>query len=217
MSIPMSSPDLTAAEIDAVHQVISTPVLSIGPRLDAFERAIAAFSGCAHGVGVNSGTSGLHLAVIAAGVHQDDYVLTTPFSFIASANCILYERAVPIFVDVDRATGNIDPALVAAAADDLARGGASVSGAAARRWLPPALRAAPPSGRLRAILPVDAFGQPADFDPILATARRHGSPSLRIPARPSAPATRTVLPGRSAMSASLPFIPTSRSPPARVA
>ncbi|NLT74347.1 MAG: DegT/DnrJ/EryC1/StrS family aminotransferase [Chloroflexi bacterium] len=173
MSIPMSSPDLTAAEIDAVHQVISTPVLSIGPRLDAFERAIAAFSGCAHGVGVNSGTSGLHLAVIAAGVHQDDYVLTTPFSFIASANCILYERAVPIFVDVDRATGNIDPALVAAAADDLARGGASVSGAAARRWLPPALRAAPPSGRLRAILPVDAFGQPADFDPILATARQH--------------------------------------------
>ncbi len=80
----------------------------------AFEGAVAAYAGTRHGVAVNSGTSGLHLCVIAAGVEQGDLVITTPFSFIASANAILYERAVPVFVDVDPATGNIDPALVAA-------------------------------------------------------------------------------------------------------
>ncbi len=173
MIVPMSSPDLTAAERDAVAQVLNTTHLSIGPRLDAFERVAAAAAGAAHGVGVNSGTSGLHLAVIAAGVDKGernpcDLVITTPFSFVASANCILYERGVPIFVDVDPRTGNIDPALVATAAADLAHGGP-----AARRWLPPALRDGGSDGRLRAILPVDAFGQPADMDPLCATARQH--------------------------------------------
>jgi len=165
----MSSPDLTAAEIAAVDEVLHTTYLSIGPKLTAFEQAIASYCGSAHGIGVNSGTSGLHLAVIAAGVSDGDYVLTTPFSFIASSNCVLYERGIPVFVDVDQATGNIDPCLVAEAADDLSRGGT-----AARRWLPPALCDAPASGRLRAILPVDAFGQPADMDRINEVARRHG-------------------------------------------
>lgn len=169
MAIPMSSPDLTAAEIAAVNDVLSTRYLSIGPKLTAFEEAVAAFAGCAHCVGVNSGTSGLHLAVIAADVSEGDQVITTPFSFIASSNAILYERGVPIFVDVDRRTGNIDPALVAEAAHDLAQGGE-----AARRWLPPALRDNPPAGILRAILPVDAFGQPADLDPLNATACEYG-------------------------------------------
>jgi len=165
----MSSPDLTAAEIAAVNDVVSTRYLSIGPKLTAFEEAIAAYAGATHAVGVNSGSSGLHLAVIAAGVAPGDTVITTPFSFIASSNCVLYERGVPVFVDVDRRTGNIDPALVAQAASDLAEGGS-----AAHQWLPPALRDSPPSGALRAILPVDAFGQPADLDPLLATARQHG-------------------------------------------
>lgn len=169
MSIPMSSPDLTAAEIAAVNDVVSTRYLSIGPKLTAFEDAIAAYAGAAHAVGVNSGSSGLHLAVIAAGVAPGDLVITTPFSFIASSNCVLYQQGVPVFCDVDRRTGNIDPALVAQAASDLAQGGA-----AARQWLPPALRQHPPAGVLRAILPVDAFGQPADLDPLLATARQHG-------------------------------------------
>jgi perosamine synthetase len=169
MPITMSSPDLTVAERDAVAQVLGTTHLSIGPRLHAFERAVADAAGTAHGVGVNSGTSGLHLAAIAAGIQEGDLVITTPFSFVASANCILYERGVPIFVDVDPRTGNIDPALVAAAADDLSRGGA-----AARRLLPPALRESGAVGRLRAILPVDAFGQPADMDPLCDTARQHG-------------------------------------------
>ena len=115
MRIPMSSPDLTEAEVRAVVEVLSTRYLSLGPRLEAFERALAAYVGAGHGVGVNSGTSGLHLCMIAAGVGPGDIVITTPFSFIASANCVLYEGGVPVFVDVDPETGNIDPGLVAEA------------------------------------------------------------------------------------------------------
>ncbi len=166
--IPMSSPDLTDAEIGAVNQVLHSPALSIGPQIGAFEQALAAYAGAAHGVGVNSGTSGLHLCAIAAGVTTGDLVITTPFSFIASANSIMYERGVPLFVDVDPATGNIDPALVAEAAEALAKGGPT-----AERWLPPALRQSSIVNRLRAILPVHAFGQPADMDPILEVARQY--------------------------------------------
>lgn len=170
MNIPMSSPDLTDAEIAAVNAVMHSPALSIGPQIVAFERALAAYIGTAHGVGVNSGTSGLHLCMIASGVADSDPVITSPFSFIASANSILYERGVPLFVDVDPATGNIDPALVTEAATALARGGA-----AAARWLPPALRDTAGALRsARAILPVHAFGQPADMDPIITIARQHG-------------------------------------------
>lgn len=162
----MSSPDITEAEIAAVNAVLRTPVLSIGPQIVAFEAATAAYVGARHGVGVNSGTSGLHLCMIAAGVERGDLVISSPFSFIASANSILYEGGVPVFVDVDRATGNLDPALVAEAAHDLARGGQ-----AARRWLP---RTVTTAGRARAIMPVHAFGQPCDMDPILAAAADHG-------------------------------------------
>src|SRR5919202_152641 len=131
--IPMSAPDLTEAEIEAVNGVLHTPTLSIGPQLANFEAAFAAYTGV-HAVAVNSGTSGLHLCIIAAGIGEGDLVLTTSFSFVASANCALYERAVPVFVDIDPVTGNIDPMLVAQAAEDLA------SGKAADRWLPPNLR-----------------------------------------------------------------------------
>ncbi len=169
--VPMSGPDITPAEIEAVTSVLQTPHLSIGPRIAEFEGRFSAYIGCRSGVGVNSGTGGLHLCVIAAGVGEGDLVVTTPFSFVASANCILYERGIPVFVDVDRKTGNIDPALVAEAIDDLSRGGER-----AKRWLPPVLRtgAYRPEGRLKAVLPVHAFGQPADMDPILDVARRHG-------------------------------------------
>ena len=174
----MSSPDLTDIEIAAVNEVLRTRYLSIGPQLEGFEQAVASYLGAAHAVGVNSGTSGLHLAVIAAGVGDGSYanrdgrpdlVITTPFSFVASANCILYQRAIPIFVDVDPATGNIDPAQVAEAAHDLTGGEHS-----ARRWLPPAIRDSQPVlGRLKAILPIHAFGQPADMEPILEVGARH--------------------------------------------
>lgn len=169
-SIPMSSPDLTNAEIAAVNQVLQTPVLSIGPQITAFEQELATRAGTRHAVGVNSGTSGLHLCVIAAGVGDGDLVLTPSFSFIASANCILYERGVPVFIDVDPATGNINPDLVAEAVEDLMRGGK-----AAERWLPRAVRdGGRPVGQLKALLPVHAFGQPADVDPMLSVARNHG-------------------------------------------
>jgi len=167
MKIVMASPDITDAEIAAVNAVLRTPVLSIGPQIVAFEQATAAYAGAAHGVGVNSGTSGLHLCVIAANARDGDIVITSPFSFIASSNSVLYERAIPLFVDVDERTGNLDSALVAEAAHDLRRGGE-----AARRWLP---RKLAPSdiGTLKALLPVHAFGQPADMDPLLEVARHH--------------------------------------------
>lgn len=145
MKIPMSSPDITQAEIDAVTAVLSTRWLSLGPQITAFEEAFAAYTGSSFGIGVNSGTSGLHLAMIAAGVGEGDEVITPSFSFIASANCILYERAKPVFVDIDPLTGNIDPQAIEAAITD----------------------------RTKAIIPVHAFGQPADMDPILEIARKH--------------------------------------------
>ena len=133
--IPMSSPQLTAKDIKAVTKVLETPHLSQGPKVKAFEEAIASYVGCKHAVAVNSGTSGLHLAVIAAGIQERDLVITTPFSFIASANYILFERAIPVFVDIDPRTKNIDPARVAQADEDL-----YARRKAARKWLPSPLR-----------------------------------------------------------------------------
>jgi dTDP-4-amino-4,6-dideoxygalactose transaminase len=164
----MSSPDLTAKEIAAVGAVIQGPVLSIGPQIEAFESSTAEFVRARHAVAVNSGTSGLHLCVIAANVEQGDVVVTTPFSFVASANCALYERALPVFVDVDAKTGNIDVARVRQCVEDSKRNGDT-----ARTWFPPALRDIQDRATVKAILPIHAFGQPADMDPILSVAREH--------------------------------------------
>src|SRR5580765_6993656 len=120
-NIPMSSPDLTAAELEAVLEVMASSHLSLGPRLPEFEKRFAAYVGGRHAIAVSSGTAALHLSLIASGVGEDDLVVTSPFSFVASANCALYERAVPLFVDVDPVTGNIDPVLVRAATDDIIR------------------------------------------------------------------------------------------------
>lgn len=168
--VPMSSPDITVDEIEAVVKVLRTSYLSIGPRIAEFEERFAAYVGARYAVGVSSGTAGLHLCVIAAGVGEGDLVITTPFSFVASANVILYERGVPVFVDVDEATGNIRPDLVAETVEDLVGGRPS-----ARHWLPPVLQDAHHVvGKLKAILPVHVFGQPADMDPILKIARSYG-------------------------------------------
>jgi dTDP-4-amino-4,6-dideoxygalactose transaminase len=148
----MSAPDVTAAERKAVQEVLRTSTLSIGPQLDLFERRVAGALGMRHAAGVSSGTAGLHLCMIAAGVGEGDLVLTTPFSFVASANCALYVRARPVFVDVDPETLTIDPEAVANRARVLLRQGQP----------------------LKAILPVHVFGQPADMDPILDVATRHG-------------------------------------------
>ena len=164
----MSSPDLTGAEQQAVLEVLQTPNLSMGSRIDAFERAFCDFTGSRFAIGVNSGTAGLHLCVRAAGIGPGDLVLTTPFSFVASTNVILFEQALPVFVDVDPRTGNIDPLLVREAVRDLMEGGAP-----AQRWLPRSAHNQS-MGRLKAILPVDVFGQPADLDAIQDAAAAYG-------------------------------------------
>lgn len=163
----MSSPDLTDADRQAVLEVLNTPSLNMGPCILEFEQAFCAFSGSRHAVAVSSGTTGLHLCVRAAGIGAGDYVITTPFSFVASVNVLLFENAVPVFVYVDARTGNIDLRLVTEAARDLVVGGEK-----AQKWLPS--KGSEPNRSLKAILPVDVFGQPADLDPIRKVAQEHG-------------------------------------------
>jgi len=165
--ISMSSPDLTEAERQAVAAVMRTPNLSMGHEIQGFEKAVRELTGSKYAIGVSSGTAGLHLCVRAAGINDGDLVITTPFSFVASSNVLLFERAVPIFVDVDPATGNLDPEQVNQAAADLTQGGE-----AARRWLPRS--GAREGAPLKALLPVDVFGQPADMDPVMEIAGEFG-------------------------------------------
>ncbi|MBE3575645.1 MAG: DegT/DnrJ/EryC1/StrS family aminotransferase [Firmicutes bacterium] len=146
MQVHLSRPDITDAEIALVNEVVHSPVLALGPKMAEFEQAVADYVGRRYAIAVNSGTSGLHLLVRAFGIGEGDEVITTPFSFIASSNCMLYERAKPVFVDIEPDTGNIDPSLIEAAI----------------------------TPRTKAILPVDAFGQPARLDAIREIARRHG-------------------------------------------
>jgi dTDP-4-amino-4,6-dideoxygalactose transaminase len=168
--ITLSAPDVRPSDADLLRQVLDSGTLSSGPMGRAFESAWAARFGCRHAVAVSSGTAALHLAVIAAGISAGDLVITTPFSFVASANVVLYERAVPIFVDIDPESLAIDPARVADAADAIRRGGP-----AAAAWLPPSLRDSPKPGRLAAVLPVHVFGRAADLDPIVAIASSVGA------------------------------------------
>ncbi len=146
MEIPLARPDLTEREIEAVVRVLRTPYLSLGPMLQEFERKLSEYAGVKHAVAVNSGTSALHLCVKALGIGEGDEVITTPFSFIASANCILFERARPVFVDIDPQTLNIDVSQIEGEI----------------------------TPRTRAILAVDVFGHPAEWDALNAIAQRHG-------------------------------------------
>ena len=166
--VPMSSPDITEEDRQAVLEVLHTRYLSMGPKIEAFEEALKQFTGSKHAIAVNSGTSGLHLCLRAAGIQEGDYVITTPFSFVASANVILFEKAIPIFVDVEADTGNINPESVAQAAADMASG----DNTRRRRWLP--RKNGGSGGKLRAILAVDVFGQPADYAALRKTADAFG-------------------------------------------
>jgi len=160
MKIPMSSPDLTDTDRQAVIDVINTPNLSMGQRILDFEQIFCQQTGRKHAIGVNSGTAGLHLCVRAAGIGLGDLVITTPFSFVSSSNVLLFENAVPAFVDIDPRTGNIDPELVADAARNT------------EKYLPRKSKIA--NRELKAILPVDVFGQPAEMDGINAAAKKFG-------------------------------------------
>ncbi len=166
----MSSPDISELERKSVLDVLNGPYLSNGPRTSEFERAFAAYVGSAHAAAVSSGTGGLHMCVVAAGVGKGDLVITSPFSFVASANVILYQGAVPVFVDVEEATGNMDLDALEEAAEALERGGRTRS-----KWLPPREPEGESTGTLKAVLPVHVFGEPLDCEVVGKVARRQGA------------------------------------------
>src|SRR6185312_15739347 len=112
MKIPLSSPDITEAEIAAVTAVLRTPRLSLGPQMEQFEHAFAEYTGTPHAVAVSSGTAGLHLAVRALDIGEGDEVIVPSFSFIAVANAVRYERATPVFADIDVESLNLSPTTV---------------------------------------------------------------------------------------------------------
>lgn len=136
----LSAPDIRDEDVALVAEALRSGALSKGPFTARFERAFAEHVGAHHALAISSGTAALHLAMRAAGVGEGSEVITSPFGYIASANCILYERGTPVFVDIDEETMTIDPALAAAAV----------------------------SGRTRAVLPVHVFGQACDLDPLVA-------------------------------------------------
>ncbi len=145
-TIPLSTPDITEPTIQAVADVIRSGRLSIGPHLEAFEAAVAARARRKYGIGVNSGTSGLHLCVRALGIGEGDEVITTPFSFVATTNCVLFERARPVFVDVDPESYNMDPGAIESAI----------------------------TPRTKAVLPVEVFGNTSHFEEYERIAEAHG-------------------------------------------
>jgi perosamine synthetase len=145
-TIPLARPTLGEAEERAVIEVLRSGELSLGPRVEAFERAFAKRVGAQAACAVSSGTAGLHLALRAVGVGSGDEVVTSPFSFVASANAAVYEGARPVFADIDPMTLNTDPEAVEAAVTE----------------------------RTKAIMAVHIFGYPAEMDQIEAIARRHG-------------------------------------------
>ena len=113
--IPLARPVLGPEEEARVLAVLRSGQLSLGPVVPEFERQFAARVGAAHASAVSSGTAGLHLSLRAAGVSDGDEVITSPFSFVASANVVVYERARPVFADIDPVTLNLDPDAAAAA------------------------------------------------------------------------------------------------------
>ena len=144
-SIPLSAPDITQAEIDAVTAVLRTPHLSLGPELSAFEAALAAYHEVTHAVAVSSGTAGLHLALLTLGIGEGDEVIVPSFAFIAVANAVIQVRATPVFAEIDPITLNLDPAAV-------------------ERAITP---------RTRVMIVVHTFGIPADMDKLQVIARNH--------------------------------------------
>jgi perosamine synthetase len=145
-SIPLAQPEIGAREEELMLEVLRSGRLSLGPMGERFERELAAWLGVEDAVAVSSGTTALHLGVRALGWGSGDEVLTSPFSFVASANCLLYEGARPVFCDVDPVTLNLDPAAVEAAAGE----------------------------RCAGILPVHIFGFPAAMPELEAIAARRG-------------------------------------------
>jgi dTDP-4-amino-4,6-dideoxygalactose transaminase len=131
---------------EAMARVLESCEFTLGSEVAAFEREFAAYCQAEHGIGVNTGTSALHLALLAAGVGPGDEVVTTPFTFVATVSAICYTGATPVFVDIAPRSFTIDSNAIEAVI----------------------------TSKTKAIIPVHLYGQPADMDPIVATARRHG-------------------------------------------
>jgi perosamine synthetase len=144
--IPLAQPNIGDREIELVTRVLRSDVLAMGPFTEQFEEQLAALAGRRFAVACSSGTAGLHLAVRGLAIGPGDEVITTPFSFVASANCILFERGVPRFVDIEEETLGMDPDRVEAVASD----------------------------RTRALLPVHVYGNPCRIDALEALARSRG-------------------------------------------
>jgi perosamine synthetase len=145
MRIPLSAPDVNEEDIKAVSDVLRTSRLSLGPKLEEFEHAIAAYVGASDAVAVNSGTSALHLCLRALGIVEGDEVIIPSFAFVAVANAVRHERATPVFVDIESETLNLDPSRIESAI----------------------------TFRTKAIIVVHTFGCPANLETILDIAGRH--------------------------------------------
>lgn len=144
--IPISRPFIGEEEKQAVAEVLDSGMLVQGPKTAALEERFAALVGTRHAVATSSGTTALHLALLAHGIGRGDEVITTPFTFMASASSILFTGATPVFVDIDERSFNMNPELLEALV----------------------------TPRTKAIMPVHLYGLPCDMDPILAVAKRHG-------------------------------------------
>jgi perosamine synthetase len=145
-SIPLSSPYVDERDEELVLEVLRSGRLSLGPAIDRFETLFAEKVGAPYAAAVSSGTSGLHLLSVLAGLGEGDEAITSPYSFVASANCFIYEGATPVFADVDERTMNLDPAAVEAAITE----------------------------RTKAIVAVDIFGYPCELEPLQELADKHG-------------------------------------------
>jgi dTDP-4-amino-4,6-dideoxygalactose transaminase len=143
--IPIANPLMSEEEKQGVLEVLDSGMLAQGPKVAAFERAFADYCGAGYAVATSSGTTALHTALLAHGIGEGDEVITSPFTFISSANTILFTGARPIFVDIDPVTFNVDPAQIEQAV----------------------------TARTRAIMPVHLFGLTADMAPIMSIAEEH--------------------------------------------
>ncbi len=145
IKVSIASPIIEEEEINAVIEVMKSGMIAQGPKVIEFEEEFAKYVGAKYGIATNSGTSALHVALLAAGIGEGDEVITTPFTFVATGNSILYTGARPVFVDIDSETFTIDPSKIEEAVTD----------------------------KTKAIMPVQLYGQSADMDAIMKIAKDH--------------------------------------------